>query len=81
MWRWSDAQQAWQQEGQPLMGHGDWVRDVAWAPSLGLPKSTLASAGQDGRALVWAEDAAGAWTSTELIASDVRTLAGLALLA
>ena len=27
------------------MGHGDWVRDVAWAPSLGLPKSTLASAG------------------------------------
>ena len=27
-------------------GHSDWVRDVAWAPSLGLPFHTIASAGQ-----------------------------------
>lgn len=33
----------------------DWVRDVAWAPSFGLPMNTLASAGQDGKVLVWSE--------------------------
>ena len=32
-----------------LTGHNDWVRDVAWAPNLGLPMNTIASAGQDGQ--------------------------------
>ncbi|KAF5932045.1 hypothetical protein HYC85_028216 [Camellia sinensis] len=31
--------------------NGSW--DVAWAPNLGLPKSTIASASQDGRVIVW----------------------------
>ena len=72
VWRWNEAQSQWAAEGPPLLGHADWVRDVAWAPSLGLPKTTLASAGQDGKALVWAEDGAGAWTPTELMTSEVR---------
>ena len=38
----------WSEE-EALPGHTDWVRDVAWAPSLGLPRSTIASAGQDGQ--------------------------------
>lgn len=38
----------WHEE-ESLPGHTDWVRDVAWAPNLGLPKSTIASAGQDGQ--------------------------------
>ena len=71
VWRWNEAQSQWAAEGPPLLGHADWVRDVAWAPSLGLPKTTLASAGQDGKALVWAEDGAGAWTPTELMTSEV----------
>ena len=33
----------------------DWVRDVAWAPNFGLPMNTLASAGQDGKVLIWTE--------------------------
>lgn len=33
----------------------DWVRDVAWAPNFGLPMNTVASAGQDGKVLVWTE--------------------------
>ncbi|KAF2317273.1 hypothetical protein GH714_019262 [Hevea brasiliensis] len=33
--------------------HTDWVRDVAWAPNLGLPKSTIASASQDGKVIIW----------------------------
>lgn len=36
-----------------LQMHADWVRDVAWAPNLGLPKSTVASASQDGTVVIW----------------------------
>mmetsp|Transcript_14473 Transcript_14473/g.31411 ORF Transcript_14473/g.31411 Transcript_14473/m.31411 type:complete len:302 (-) Transcript_14473:446-1351(-) len=44
-----------------LQGHTDWVRDVAWAPNLGLPKSCIASAGQDGQVFVWSERQGGGW--------------------
>ncbi|KAL3640138.1 Protein transport protein S13 A [Castilleja foliolosa] len=36
-----------------LQMHSDWVRDVAWAPNLGLPKTTVASASQDGTVVIW----------------------------
>lgn len=36
-----------------LQMHTNWVRDVAWAPNLGLPKSTIASASEDGTVIVW----------------------------
>jgi protein transport protein SEC13 len=39
----------------PLSKHTDWVRDVAWAPNLGLPKSTIASASQDGTVVIWTQ--------------------------
>ena len=29
-----------------LQGHTDWVRDVAFAPSIGMPKTYLASGSQ-----------------------------------
>ena len=29
-----------------LEAHTDWVRDVAWAPSVGLPSSRIASCSQ-----------------------------------
>ena len=34
----------------------DWVRDVAWAPSIGLPYSTIASCSQDGTVAIWTQD-------------------------
>ncbi|KAK4774129.1 hypothetical protein SAY87_029148 [Trapa incisa] len=37
----------------PLRMHTDWVRDVAWAPNLGLPKSTIASTSRDGKVIIW----------------------------
>lgn len=54
----------WQQECQPLEAHSDWVRDVAWAPSIGLPHSMIATCSQDGRVIIWTnEDSAGnSWT-------------------
>ncbi len=43
------------------MGHSDWVRDAAWAPNLGLPMDTIASAGQDGQVIAWTEQPDGSW--------------------
>ena len=48
---WKCVDGVWSQQ-ETLQGHTDWVRDVAWAPNLGLPKSTIASAGQDGQVRV-----------------------------
>lgn len=36
-----------------LQMHSDWVRDVSWAPNLGLPKTTIASASQDCTVVIW----------------------------
>lgn len=55
VWTFNEAEQRWRQDGPALAAHSDWVRDVAWAPNLGLPMSTIASAGQDGRVVAWCE--------------------------
>jgi protein transport protein SEC13 len=77
VWRLNEKTGEWQQEGAPLSGHTDWVRDVAWMPNLGLPCSTLASAGQDGKVLVWSEsrELPGSWTSVLLHDFKARVLA------
>ncbi|CAH8472180.1 unnamed protein product [Schistosoma guineensis] len=36
-----------------LDGHTDWVRDVAWCPSLNISRQLIASCGQDGRLIIW----------------------------
>lgn len=41
----SEEQQVWVDE-ETLEGHADWVRDVAWAPNIGLPRSYIATASQ-----------------------------------
>ncbi len=46
VWFFNDAGRRWEQEPHVLAGHTDWVRDVAWAPNLGLPFNTIASASQ-----------------------------------
>jgi WD40 repeat protein len=46
VWRANDMG-GWDEE-QTLHGHKDWVRDAVWAPNLGMPLNTIASAGQDG---------------------------------
>jgi len=51
VWRWA-AETGWALEAT-LTGHTDWVRDAAWAPNLGLPLNTIASAGQDGQVGLW----------------------------
>lgn len=40
-----------------LTGFEGWVRDVAWAPNLGLPVSYIAACSQDCTAIIWSNDA------------------------
>ncbi|KAI9814489.1 MAG: GTPase-activating protein S13 [Thelocarpon impressellum] len=50
-----------------LTGHTDWVRDVAWSPSI-LSKSYIASASQDKTVRIWTSDPARPldWTAAVL---------------
>eukprot|EP01121_Diplochlamys_sp_Union-15-3_P017794 TRINITY_DN6341_c0_g1_i1.p1 TRINITY_DN6341_c0_g1~~TRINITY_DN6341_c0_g1_i1.p1 ORF type:complete len:308 (-),score=39.52 TRINITY_DN6341_c0_g1_i1:14-937(-) len=50
-----------------LSGHSDWVRDVAWAPNLGLPnRDTIASCSQDGSVIIWTNEGSGNWAQDKL---------------
>ncbi|KAI5847708.1 WD40-repeat-containing domain protein [Morchella snyderi] len=44
-----------------LEGHTDWVRDVAWAPSI-LQKSYIATASQDKTVIIWTSENGNTWT-------------------
>lgn len=69
VWKCDEATNNWVLEGKPLQGHRELVRDVAWAPSVGLARAMIASAGQDRRVFVWTqndEGGAGDWAKTEL---------------
>lgn len=59
-------------EEQKLESHSDWVRDVAWAPSVGLPTSYIASCSQDRRVIIWSTtpESGGKWTSRVLHTFD-----------
>ena len=47
IWGYREDTQSWVEE-EILEGHTDWVRDVAWAPNIGLPRSYIATASQVG---------------------------------
>lgn len=53
IWKEEDGQ--WTEEHK-LEAHSDWVRDVAWAPSIGLAKSVIASCSQDRQVIIWFTD-------------------------
>ncbi|ELU04892.1 hypothetical protein CAPTEDRAFT_149284 [Capitella teleta] len=53
IWKEDDGQ--WMEE-QKLEAHHDWIRDVAWAPSIGLPRSIIASCSQDCQVIIWSND-------------------------
>lgn len=59
---------------ETLDGHTDWVRDVAWAPNVGLPRSYIASCGQDRCVFVWIRD--GENKKWERVALDASGLEG-----
>lgn len=42
------------------------MRDVAWAPNIGLPCNIIASCGQDGKVAIWKQDEKNTWSSKVL---------------
>ncbi len=70
IWQLDDSKRQWVQQGEPLKGHTDWVRDVAWAPNLGMPMNTIASAGQDGKVVIWTEQS-GTWNKLVRMACNI----------
>lgn len=52
VWCYKEDTESWVEE-RSLEGHSDWVRDVAWAPSIGLSKWYIASCSQDKKVIIW----------------------------
>jgi len=61
-----ESDNTWRTE-EKLEHHTAWVRDVAWAPSIGLPSSNIASCSQDGTVVIWSQSNTNAqWTKKVL---------------
>eukprot|EP01006_Ploeotia_vitrea_P039503 TRINITY_DN66355_c6_g3_i1.p1 TRINITY_DN66355_c6_g3~~TRINITY_DN66355_c6_g3_i1.p1 ORF type:complete len:345 (-),score=161.39 TRINITY_DN66355_c6_g3_i1:72-1052(-) len=73
LWSFDDQRMEWTQEDDgKVFEHGDnqhkdWVRDVAWAPSLGLPTNTIASCSEDKTVIIWNETPQGVWRKAEVL--------------
>ena len=52
LWQWDAQQNTYVQQLSLPEGHSDWVRDVAWSPTL-LSKTYIASASQDKSVKIW----------------------------
>ncbi|RDB21848.1 Protein transport protein SEC13 [Hypsizygus marmoreus] len=73
IWGYREDSQSWVEE-ETLEGHTDWVRDVAWAPNIGLPRSYIATASQDKTVLIWTKDTPSSpWVKTALDPSSTLT--------
>lgn len=73
IWGYREDSASWVEE-EILEGHTDWVRDVAWAPNIGLPRSYIATASQDKTVLIWTKDSPTApWVKTALDPSSALT--------
>ncbi|ORY33379.1 WD40-repeat-containing domain protein [Naematelia encephala] len=67
IWAYDEDAKKWL-EDEALSGHDDWVRDVAWAPNIGLPGMYIASASQDRTVLVHSRSSpSAAWSSVALL--------------
>ena len=65
VWRYNTEAQTYVLEST-LEGHTDWVRDVAWSPSV-LLRSYIASVSQDRTCIIWSqENNKGPWKKTLL---------------
>ncbi|KAF8752970.1 WD repeat SEC13 family [Rhizoctonia solani] len=66
IWGFREDNQTWVEE-EVLKGHTDWVRDVAWAPNIGLPRSYIATASQDRTVIIHSKATpTSAWTQAFL---------------
>ncbi|WWC95222.1 protein transporter SEC13 [Kwoniella sp. B9012] len=69
IWGYDEEAKKWVEE-EVIKGHEDWVRDVAWAPNIGLPGMYIASASQDRTVLIHTRPSPSSpWSSTPLLPS------------
>jgi protein transport protein SEC13 len=64
-----DAHGQWQPDASVVSSdlmHSDWVRDVAWAPSLLPNQNMVASCSEDRTVLIWKQTGKGEWKATLL---------------
>ena len=67
VWQWTPSTGWRMAEEFPAM-HGDWVRDVAWRPNVGIPSHTVASAGEDKTVVIYSQEMDGkVWKSVACI--------------
>eukprot|EP00298_Acanthocystis_sp_HF-20_P006378 c16260_g1_i1.p1 GENE.c16260_g1_i1~~c16260_g1_i1.p1 ORF type:complete len:315 (+),score=121.27 c16260_g1_i1:1-945(+) len=67
VWQFDESDKTWKPESNGVLtGHQDWVRDVAWAPNIGLPVSTVATCSQDRKCFIWTQSENSDWKKTEL---------------
>eukprot|EP00940_MAST-03C_sp_MAST-3C-sp2_P002014 g2014.t1 len=61
VWKLDGQTNKWSQE-DTISCHGDWVRDVAWAPNTGMMCNTIASCSEDGNVYIHTQvKAQGPW--------------------
>lgn len=56
IWQFATQENKWTLADDALVGHEDWVRDVAWAPNVGIPANIIASGSDDHTVRVWSQD-------------------------
>lgn len=68
-----DSPEGWFVE-ETIDKHTDWVRDVSWAPNIGLPTSYIASCSQDKTVLIHTRASPSTpWTTTPLLPGEGET--------
>ncbi|GMF15421.1 unnamed protein product [Phytophthora lilii] len=68
IWSLPEGETEWtKQELSSAPAHSDWVRDVAWAPSTGLPVNLIASCSEDKHVYIWSQTAEDSVWKRELL--------------
>ncbi|ETN14800.1 hypothetical protein PPTG_22013 [Phytophthora nicotianae INRA-310] len=68
IWSLPEGESEWtKQELSAVPAHSDWVRDVAWAPSTGLPVNLIASCSEDKHVYIWSQTAEDSSWKRELL--------------
>jgi protein transport protein SEC13 len=68
IWKFNPEQKTYLLE-HTLEGHSDWVRDVAWSPSV-LVRSYIASASQDRSVIIWTQDKPGSTWKKQFLTDE-----------
>lgn len=55
IWKYDNSSKSWENE-TCLEGHEDWIKDVAWAPNIGLPEEQIASCSTDHKVIIWSRN-------------------------